>query len=149
MAVNTTDIKTALLACTGAVTTFPFSFKILEDSDLKVYWIETDGTRNLLGLPTNYSVSAVNDDFSGGGNVETIETYEDGFILIVRDTTNTQESDYTHGDDLPADMLENDFDRRCMVGQEHVEKLGRAIVFPVEDVTTLDPELPPMADRLA
>ena len=149
MAVNTTDIKTALLNCGSGVTTFPFSFKILEDSDLKVYLINSAGVRELLGLPADYSVSAVNDDFSSGGNVETVATYASGNkILIVRAVTNKQESDYTHGDDLPADMLENDFDRRCMVEQEAGEKLSRALCFPVEDETTLDAELAPKADRL-
>ena len=149
MAVNTTDIKTALLACNGVTTTFPFSFKILEDSDLKVYLITSAGVRTLLTLTSDYAVSAVNDDFSEGGNVETVATYASGNqILIVRAVTNKQESDYTHGDDLPADTLEDDFDRRCMVEQEHGEHLTRALCFPVEDDDDLDPELPPKADRL-
>jgi len=149
MAVSTTDIKTALLNCGSGVTTFPFSFKILEDSDLKVYLINSAGVRELLGLPSDYSVSAVNDDFSEGGNVETVATYASGNkILIVRAVTNKQESDYTHGDDLPADTLEDDFDRRCMVEQEQIEHINRALCFPVEDDPDLDPELPPAADRL-
>jgi len=150
MAINTTDIKTALLSCNGVLTSFAFSFKILADTDLKVYLIKTsDDTRTLLTITSDYSVSAANDDFTDGGNVVTVSTYASGYsILIVRDTENTQESDYTHGDDLPADTLEDDFDRRCMVAQEYEEQISRAIGFPVEDETTLDPELPPKADRL-
>lgn len=149
MAVNTTGIKTARAACNGSVTEFTFDFKIFEDSDLKVYKITTaDDTRELLTLTADYTVSATNDDFSEGGTVTTVQTYASGYeILIVRDVENLQETDYVHGDDLPSEVLENDLDRRCMKTQELVEKLSRALVFPIEDPTTLSSELPLQTDR--
>ena len=150
MAVATTDIKSALLACNGSVTTFPFTFPILATGDLKVYLI-TNATeaKELLTETTDYSASATNDDFSGGGNVETVSTYSSSYsILIVRDVTNTQTTDYTVGDDLDADVLESDFDRRTMVAQEFAELLSRMLSFPVQDPTTISGEMAPQADRL-
>ena len=150
MAVETTDIKTALLACNGSVTTFPFSFPILATGDLKVYLI-TNATeaKELLTETTDYSVNATNDDYSSGGNVETVATYSSNYsILIVRDVTNTQTTDYTVGDDLDADVLESDFDRRTMVAQEFEERLSRMLFFPVQDPTTISGEMAPQADRL-
>ncbi len=150
MAVETTDIKTALLACNGSVTTFPFSFPILATGDLKVYLI-TNATeaKELLTETTYYSVSATNDDYSGGGNVETVATYSSSYsILIVREVTNTQTTDYTVGDDLDADVLESDFDRRTMVAQEVEELAARALGFPPQDPTTISGEMAPQADRL-
>ena len=150
MAVETTDIKSALLACNGSVTTFPFTFPILATGDLKVYLI-TNATeaKELLTETTDYSVSATNDDYSSGGNVETVSTYSSAYsILIVRDVTNTQTTDYTVGDDLDADVLESDFDRRTMVAQEFAELLSRMLSFPVQDPTTISGEMAPQADRL-
>ena len=151
MAVETTDVKTAQLACNGSVTTFPFSFPILATGDLKVYLI-TNATeaKELLTETTDYSVNATNDDYSSGGNVETVATYSSSYsILIVREVTNTQTTDYTVGDDLDADVLESDFDRRTMVAQEFADLLAaRALVFPVQDPTTISGEMAPQADRL-
>ena len=150
MAVETTDIKTALLACNGSVTTFPFSFPILATGDLEVYLI-TNATeaKELLTETTDYSVSATNDDYSGGGNVETVATYSSSYsIQIVRNVPDTQTTDYTVGDDLDADVLEADFDKRTMVSQEFSELLNRMLFFPVQDPTTINGEMAPQADRL-
>ena len=146
--VSGTDIKTAPLNCDGLTTTFPFTFPILSEADLKVYLIDAAGERTPLTITTEYSVSAVNDDFSAGGNVETVATYDEGdYILIVRDAVNDQQSDYIHADDLPADILESDLDRRTMVDQEQDVHIARALRFPIEDDDDLNAELPPFADR--
>ena len=146
--VSGTDVKTAPLNCDGLTTTFPFTFPILSEADLNVYLIDAAGEKTLLTITTHYSVSAVNDDFSAGGNVETVATYDEGdYILIVRDAVNDQQSDYRHADDLPADTLENDLDRRTMVDQEQDAYIARALRFPIEDDDSLSGELPPAADR--
>ena len=146
--VSGTDVKTAPLNCDGLTTTFPFTFPILSEADLNVYLIDAAGERTPLTITTEYSVSAVNDDFSAGGNVETVATYDaDNYILIVRDAVNDQQSDYRHADDLPADTLENDLDRRTMVDQEQDAYIARALRFPIEDDDSLSGELPPAADR--
>ena len=55
------------LSANGTVVDFAYTFKIFDDSDLKVILTDSDGVDTVQVLTTDYTVSGVGTD--GGGNV--------------------------------------------------------------------------------
>ena len=79
------DTNRVTLLCNGVLTTFPFSFPLIQTSDLKVYLCEVTSPYTVTTLieTTDYSVVADNNDYSSGGNVETVETYSSNYKLVL------------------------------------------------------------------
>lgn len=110
---------------TSGQTVFAYTFRILTEAALKVY---DDGTLKI--LPTDYIVSGVGN--AGGGNV----TFGTGItldnkVILIRETPDTQSTDLTASDSLPAETLETSLDKVTMKNQDLDEKLGRALKFPI------------------
>ncbi len=110
---------------TSGQTVFAYTFRILTDAELKVY---DDGI--LQTLATHYTVSGAGD--AGGGNV----TFVTGVtlsnkVILIRDTSDTQNTDYTVSGVFPAESHETALDKLTMKGQDLDEKLSRAVKFPI------------------
>lgn len=70
----------------GATVAFDFSFKLVTDlsSELQVTLINTsDDSETTLVEDTDFTVSAPNNDYSSGGTVTTVETYDAGYELVI------------------------------------------------------------------
>lgn len=109
----------------GVLATFPYTFRILDESHLAVY---VDGV--LKTLTTDYSVTGV--DAAGGGNVvfETASIPGSGLaVAIVRAVPQTQVTDYINGDPLDEETMETDFDKMVMLVQQLQELLDRSPKF--------------------
>jgi len=93
----------------GSITTFVFTFGLVENYDLVV---AVDGTVVL--EYSDYTIENLTDD---GGEVEFIDAPE-GDILILRRTTMTQQVDYVSGEAFPAETHEWNLDKIVYILQE-------------------------------
>jgi len=110
---------------TSGQTVFAYTFRILANTHIKVY---QEGS--LLTITTHYTVSGVGD--AGGGNVTLVTgaTLDDTIILI-RDTPDDQNTDYTASGIFPAESHETALDKLTMRGQDLNEKLIRSLKFAI------------------
>jgi len=93
----------------GSITTFVFTFGLVENYDLVV---AVDGT--VVTEYSDYTIENLTDD---GGEVEFIEAPA-GDILILRRTTMTQQVDYVSGEAFPAETHEWNLDKIVYILQE-------------------------------
>lgn len=123
----------------GTQTVFPFSFKIFEETDIQVILTQADGTEIPLALTTDYTVSAIRDDYTNGGNVTTTGSFSPPAsgetLTLVRLMPLTQETDYTENDSFPAETHENALDKLTMIAQQLNEEITRNLVVPITDPT--------------
>ena len=114
-------------------TVFPYTFRILAETDLTV---TSNGVA--LTLNSDYSVSGVGEPT--GGNVTLL--WEDGavggeLITILRSMPLTQLTDYVENDAFPAQTHEDALDRLTMMVHQLAEELDRALKFGT-DSTNVD-----------
>ncbi len=111
-----------------STTVFPYTFKIFADTDLEVIlYTVADGTETVLSLTTHYTVSDAGED--AGGNVTTVETYSSDYqIIIRRNLTYTQGTDYIENDPFAAETHETALDRLTMLVQQSQEQLDRTLI---------------------
>jgi hypothetical protein len=106
----------------------------------------SDGTESILTLGADFTVTG---GAGGTGTVNKTSAGIDGTIFrIKRQTTRAQPTDYTAGDDFPAETHEAALDRLAAVNQEQDVAIGdlqsRAMVVPIGE---LAPQLPIREDR--
>lgn len=138
-------------ACNGSNVNFSFSFPILEVGDLQVIKrTVADGTEEVLDYTTDYTIYALNNDFSAGGIVTTVGAAfsSDYELCMLRVTGATQETDYTDGSSFPAESHEDALDKLTMMVQEIREQLARCLMVPASEVDgTTNLVLPDKIDR--
>lgn len=106
----------------GKTTLFPFSCKVIYESDLVVL---VDKLR-----VSNFSVSGINT--SRGGNIVFHTPPKQGsVVLITRDIPLTREIDYQTNGDFLAQVVNSDFDRLWMALQGVFSWFGRALKYPL------------------
>jgi hypothetical protein len=132
---TTTKVK---YACNGAAVNFSFAFPVLKSEDLRVVLrTVATGVEAELDETTDYSVYALNNDFSGGGVVTTVATYSAAYELcIYREQAATQETDYTDGGAFPAESHEAALDKLTMLVQELQEKVDRCLLVPISEMAS-------------
>lgn len=134
MTITTTTSRNDYIA-SAAQTIFPYTFKILVDSDLEVY---IDGT--LKTLSTHYTVSGAG---GSGGNVTFLTPMVGGEnVAIIRNIPLTQETDYVENDPFPAETHEAALDKLTMIAQQVENRSQRSIRIPESDSTGTLTELP-------
>jgi len=142
-----TTINKTQYDCNGVQTVFPFAFKIFNETDIVVILRDSVGKETTLEFLSDYDVTAENDDFSDGGNVETFETYDSGNSLtIMRVLELKQETKYKNLEKFPAQTFENDLDKQTCIAQQILEKISRAIQTAVTDEET-SLEIPSKLER--
>ncbi len=140
----TTTTNSVLYDGNGAVLVFPYSFKVINASDLL---IEIDGNPvapNDAVYP--YQVNGVGNN--GGGDVTfTLTPPPSGIanVLLNRQVPATQEVDYTPYDDFPAETHEGALDKLTMIAQQNSDAAARGLRLPIGD--TANVVYPPVADR--
>jgi len=136
MSISTTSIKNTYTG-NGSTDAFAYTFKITDQTHLKVY-IRTiaTGAEALKTLTTHYTVSGVGAD-SGGtvtfttGNIPTDAQQ----IVIRRLTPQTQATDYVENDPFPANTHETALDKLTAISQELQEESDRS--FKVSKTNTI------------
>lgn len=136
MSISNTDSK-VIYTCDPATTTFPYAFKIFEDSDLVVtkYTID-DGTETVLTINTHYTVTGAGDD--AGGTVELVAAFSADYKLVIqRVLPLTQTTDYVENDPFPAESHEDALDKLTMICQQLQEQVTRSILQDVTGTVTI------------
>jgi len=110
----------------GSLTTFAYTFKIFDQSDLVVILRAADGTETVQTITTHYTVSGVGS--ASGGNVVFGSAPASGVtVVIIREQPLTQGLDLVANDPFPAESLEEALDKVVFMTQKHEEELSRAI----------------------
>jgi len=127
MTISTTTIKNSYSG-DGSTTAFNYTFKITDQDDIDVIIRSSDGTETTKTITTHYTVSGVGN--ANGGTV----TFTSGNIpaatetvVLRRDTPQTQGTDLIENDPLPANTLEDAFDKLTSISQELQEESDRSI----------------------
>jgi len=151
----TDDYAPAHYACNGSTVNFAFDFPLPEPEDTSdlVVILRTlaTGDEDPLTETTDYTVSAVNNDYSSGpgGTVTTVSTYSSAYrITILRNTPKTQNASLTESDTsvLRVAALEDAHDKLTMLVQQLQEELNRCIKVPRSD-TSITVELDDSVSR--
>ena len=136
MTVSTTSNKVSFSA-NGSTTVFAYNFKIFADADLTVIIRAADGIETTKTLTTHYTVSGAGS--ASGGNV----TFTSGntpangeTVVIARQLTKTQGTDYVANDPFPAESHEDALDRLTFITQELQEEVDRSIKASVTNTIT-------------
>ena len=125
MTISTTTIKNSYNG-DGSVTAFNYTFKITNEDDIEVITRTSAGTETVKVLTTDYTVSGVGN--AGGGTVTFVTAPASGLTVILRrDTPQTQGLDLIENDPLPANSLEDAFDKLTAITQELQEENDRSI----------------------
>lgn len=130
----------------GSTTVFAYTFRILDESEILATLVASDGTEAAQTITTHYTVSGVGD--AGGGNVTMLTAPASGETLVLtRNMSFLQETDYTENDNFPAVSHEDALDRLTMQNQQQQEELDRTFKLSV-GVTGVTASVPsPVAGR--
>lgn len=132
---------------TGTEQTVPFSFPVVNNSDITVEKrLITTGAATTLAETTDYTVT---NNGSAGGSITTITpfipaTYE---IHIIRNTPMTQELDLEAGGSFNAENIEAALDKNTRLIVENADTAKRALHAPDTDAVALDMTIPNAVDR--
>lgn len=132
----------------GSLTTFAYTFKIFQDSDLLVTLVnDASGVETTQVLTTNYTVTGAGT--ASGGNVTFTTAPASGVTIKIRRVLPvTQETDYVANDPFPAEAHEDALDKLTMLVQQEAANSDLAISFPEGDVGSgLNNILPSAIDR--
>ena len=129
MTISTTIIKNSYSG-DGSVVAFTYAFKIADATFIEVI-VKTNATgaesvRAIGTGSTNYAVTGVGEAAGGTVTFVTAPTSAETVVLR-RSTTQTQALDLIENDNLPANSLENAFDKNLSLIQELQEQLDRSI----------------------
>jgi len=111
----------------NSTTVFAYTFKIFDDDDITVI-LRTDatGSEAVQTKTTNYSVSGVGE--TGGGNITFVSPPASGItVVLLRETAQTQTTDYTPNDPFPASSHEDALDKMTLIVQDQQEEINRAL----------------------
>ena len=111
----------------GSTTVFAYTFKIFDDDDITVILRTTaTGTETVQTKTTHYSVSGVGS--AGGGNITFVTAPTAAqTVVLLRQTAQTQTTDYTPNDPFPAASHEDALDKMTLIIQDQQDELDRAI----------------------
>ena len=127
MTVSTTSNKVSFSA-NGSTTVFAYNFKIFADADLTVIIRAADGTETTKTLTTHYTVSGAGSASGGNVTFTSANTPANGeTVVIARQLTLTQGTDYVANDPFPAESHEDALDRLTFITQQIQEEVDRSI----------------------
>jgi hypothetical protein len=125
MTISSTTVRNSYSG-NGSTTVFAYTFKILDDDEIQVIIRSSTGTETTKTKTTHYTVSGVGS--AGGGNITFLTAPgSTETVVLKRNTTKTQETDYVANDPFPANSHEEALDRVTMIAQEIQEELGRSL----------------------
>ncbi len=144
--VNTTTVKTALLAGNGSTVVFTFGFSYTATSEVVVTKrITSTGVPATQTETTHYSVSAPSD--TGGTVTFVTAPAATETVTISRTSTDTQTNDIDAASYVSLTSLEASHDRTMRLVQELQEETARCFKIPITDSTSLDTEIENSVER--
>lgn len=141
MTISSTTSRVSF-AGNGSTTVFSFPYYFLDDADLVVILrVDSTGVETTKTITTHYTVTGAGDD--AGGEVTMLTAPASGETLIIyRDPSVIQETDLAENDSLPAETVEETFDRGVMIAQRLKNRLDRAVRLTEGYSSSFDPSLP-------
>lgn len=152
MTISSTTRKAGPFDGNGVTTSFPFTFKVFNTSDITIVRTMPSGLEETLVLDSDYSVTLNGDqDANPGGTI----TYpvsgaplpEDWRLTAVGALDFLQPTDITNGGGFYPQVIENALDRVTMLIQQLDEEIDRTIRIAVSDDATTGLELPAQSGR--
>ena len=127
MTISSTTVKNSYSG-DGSTTTFAYTFKIFQDSDIQVIIRSSDGTETIKTITTHYTVTGAGVASGGSviftsGNIPTSTQT----VVLRRNIPQTQSIDYIANDPFPAESHEEGLDRATMAIQQLQEEVTRSI----------------------
>jgi hypothetical protein len=116
-------------AADGSTVDFDFDFKLVTglSSELQVTLVDTsDDSETVLVEDTDYTVSAPNNDYSSGGTVTTVETYDEGYNIVIETALAVeQELVIPYSGEFPAKSVEMQLD--------YITRLIQQLILSIEE----------------
>lgn len=133
----------------GATSVYPYTFKILSESDLLVTVRDTNDAESTLTYPSNFTVTGVGE--SSGGSITLLAgNLASGYaITIRRQLTLVQEADIRNQGAFYREVHEDVFDRLTMVDQQLHDENLRTLKIPESEVGTVTNTVLPAASSRA
>lgn len=130
MTISSETNRSGPYSCNGATTSFPYGFKIYDQTHIRVILTNASGVETALTLGTHYSVSGVG--ASGGGAVTTTTAYATGNkITLILNVPFKQNVDLENQGAYYAETIERAFDLLTQQALQLKEQIARAVVLPV------------------
>lgn len=138
MTISSESRKAGPFTGNGVTTSFPFTFKVFEDSDLRVVRTTPTGAETDLVLDSDYSVTLNPDQNATPGGTITYPLSGDplsaGWTLTaVGNIQALQETDLTNQGGFYPQVIEDALDRATILIQQAEEQAGRTLRLPVSD----------------
>ena len=132
----------------GAVDTYPYTFKITSESDIKVSQRDTEDVETVLTLNVDYTVTGVG-ALNGGSIVLTAGNLTTDYHLTIRrDSELTQQTDIRNQGDFLPEVHEDTFDHLASVDLTQQFEIDRSVKVS-ETYPDVSVELPgPQAGRV-
>ncbi len=139
---NTTNRK--VYTGDGGTTSFAFPYQFIDDSDLVVKLLDTNGQETTPVLNTDYTVTGGGD---AAGTIEFVVAPVAAYtVTIYRDPSLTQNLNMQANDSFPAESLEEALDKQAMILIRAAERLNRSLTLSESD-SLVDMSLPLLASR--
>ncbi len=127
MTLSTTTVSQSYSG-NGSTTAFTFTFPINSTSELKVIERSATGAETVKSEGTGSANYSIVDNGASGGTVTMVTAPASGTTLVlIRDTSLTQESDYVENDPFAAETHEDALDKLQMQIQEVQEEVNRSM----------------------
>lgn len=150
MTISSTIRKAGPFIGNGTASSFPFSFKVFQASDLDVVrLLVSSGVSSTLTLITDYTVTLNQDQDSNPGGTVTLVSgpLATGYTLtMTSDLPNLQPTDLTNQGGFYPEVINDALDRSTIQIQQLADQVGRSLKFSFAE-SGGDPTLPALAQR--
>jgi hypothetical protein len=145
MTISSTTRTAGPFTGNGITTTFAFSFKVFQASDLQLVRTTTaTGVSTTLVINSDYTVSLnANQNSAPGGSVTLTTALATGQSLIVTSSIDAlQTTDLTNQGGFYPTVITNALDKITILIQQILGSIGRTLQFPISDSNTYNRTLP-------
>lgn len=136
MTISSSTRKAGPFTGNGTATTFPFTFKVFQASDLLVVRLNTSTfVESTLVLNTDYTVALnQNQNTNPGGSIVLGAVLATGFTLTATsDIQNLQPTDLTNQGGFYPTVINDALDRATIQIQQIQEEVDRSLKYPISD----------------
>lgn len=122
----------------GITTSYPFTFKVFNTSEVLVVQTDATGNEARLTLTVDYTVTLNADqDANPGGTVDMLVAPAVGLLITLTSSVDeTQSVTLTNQGGFYPTVINDALDRLTIITQQILESLGRKIGYGVSDTTT-------------
>ncbi|MDR3005195.1 MAG: hypothetical protein LBV14_13290 [Acidovorax sp.] len=140
MSISSEVRKAGPYAGNGVATSFPFSFKVFQASDVVVILADPTGAEKPLVAGADYSVALNADqDTAPGGTIKKAAALANGYLLaITSNMANLQPLDLSNQGGFYPRVVNAAFDRATIQVQQVAEQVSRAVKVPISSSTNPD-----------